>query len=201
MTKSTITIRLATLDDSDSLTDFRISQFKSAKEFELLNPSLLSKQSGQIFIAELDNKIVSTMQVEKCNDLTELNAKTTNFIPTQFEDYPCYNLTKGATIKELRNTGLNSYLRLLTLRNAAKTNINSLVGTSYENSPRLHLLNELGYEFYEVNEKLSDYIKPNGKVFFFSLSKDKFGFAIDRLTSETEPLIKEYIINNKTTFI
>lgn len=195
-TKPILTIRFATKEDSENVTNFRVAQFKTSKEFELLNPSLLSKQSGKVLIAEIDSQIVSTMQFEKCNDEVELNSRITNFLPNNFVNIPCYVLSKGATINNLRNTGINSYLRLLVLEKAINEEVTALVGTSYENSPRLQLLKDLGYNFYEVEEKPNDYIKPFGKVFFFSLEKNKFNFAYEKLISETKPLRTDFNINN-----
>jgi hypothetical protein len=62
--KPILTIRFANEADNVKLTEFRVSQFKTAKEFELLNPALLSLQKGLIYIIEQDGIIISTMQVE-----------------------------------------------------------------------------------------------------------------------------------------
>jgi hypothetical protein len=59
MTKPTITIRQATTNDKDLLTGFRISQFKTAKEFEVNNFQDFSKQQGQNLIIENGKEIIS----------------------------------------------------------------------------------------------------------------------------------------------
>ncbi len=56
MTKPIITIRQATPDDKAKVTQFRIDQFRTAKEFEVVNTKLFSEMKGQVLIAELDNE-------------------------------------------------------------------------------------------------------------------------------------------------
>lgn len=189
-------VRLANSNDTDSLTDFRIQEFKTAKEFELLNPNLLSYQSGHIFIIETQNKIVSTMQVEKCISTSIFEEKCATFIPEGYNSFPSFYLSKGATSKEFRNLGLNSILRKITLEFAlADRTIESLTGVAYENAPRLHLLENIGYTFIEAELKDKTYTRPNGKVFFLSLKRQDFKKAHELLCKEIEMLSNQVRIN------
>ncbi|MGL6128440.1 hypothetical protein [Chryseobacterium artocarpi] len=61
MDKLTITIRQALLEDSQRLSEFRIAQFKTAKEFQIIDTKSLSEFKGQVMIAEVNNEIISTM--------------------------------------------------------------------------------------------------------------------------------------------
>lgn len=184
-----IVIRLANSADSESLTNFRIQEFKTAKEFELLNPQLLSYQSGHIFIVESHKQIISTMQVEKCISQRIFGEKCSTNIPSGYNCFPTFYLSKGATSKQFRNLGLNSILRKITLEYAMDDEtIKSLTGVAYENAPRLHLLQNLGYTFLEVDLNDKTYTRPNGKVFFLSLERESFKKAYNLLSREVEEL-------------
>ncbi len=191
--KPILTIRNATAADSECLTDFRISQFKTAKEFELLKPDLLSYQNGQIFIIETNKEIISTMQVEKCTTRKDIEDKCSNSIPDDFKELPTLYLSKGATSKDYRNVGLNSILRKITLETAlADPSIMSLTGFAYENAPRLNLLLKIGYSFVEANRESCKYTKPYGKMFFLKLNRSSFEQAYNYLASDVYDITKSF---------
>ena len=193
--KSALTIRFANSADNDSLTNFRIAQFKSAREFELVDFTLLAEQRGAIYIVELNGEIISTMQYELFNHPSKLCDSTHVHIADSFQDFNTLYLSKAGTLKEHRNMGLNSYLRLLILQTAIdSSSINSLTGVAYENAPRLQLLKRIGYEF--INATLVDlkYIIPNGKVFLLNLRKEKFAKAHMILTNEIKEMSETFKI-------
>lgn len=197
--KKTLTIRYANSSDSDRLTDFRISQFKSAKEFELLDSSVLSLQRGHIYLVEDGDQIISTMQIEHSVDTEHFKTICSAHFPADFNAFETFYLSKGATIKEYRNTGLNSYLRRQTLLNAINNEkIQSLTGVAYENAPRLHLLLNLGYEFTDVQLIDLSYTIPKGKVFFLKLHRKDFASAYEKLIVETSELEQQFKLINQT---
>lgn len=200
MTKPIITIRQATLDDNEQLTNFRISQFKTAKEFELLGTKDFSSQFGSVWVATRDNEIISTMQAEILANIHLLNSKVNCSMPNNFLTFDTLYLSKGATKKEYRNTGLNSLLRLYILQSIIDTTtIKSLSGIAYENAPRLNLLNRLGYELAEISDWDNSVFKPVGKVFLLRLDRDNFNFAITEIKTETEGLNQLFNFEIKTT--
>ncbi|MFN8277213.1 MAG: hypothetical protein U0T84_07010 [Chitinophagales bacterium] len=200
MTKPTIIIRQANLDDSEQLTDFRISQFKTAKEFELLGTKDFSSQYGNVWVATRDSEIISTMQAEILANIYLLNSKVNCLLPDNFLTFDTLYLSKGATKKEYRNTGLNSLLRLYILQSIIDTtSIKSLSGIAYENAPRLNLLLRLGYEFAEISDWDSSVFKPIGKVFLLRLDRDNFNSAITEIKTETESLYQHFNFEIKTT--
>jgi hypothetical protein len=193
--KPILTIRYATTADSERLTDFRISQFKTAKEFELINSDLLSYQNGQIFIIESNKEIISTMQVEKCTTIEDFTDKCSGNIPNDFKELSTLYLSKGATNKAYRNVGLNSILRKITLETAlADSSIMSLTGFAYENAPRLNLLHAIGYSFAEADIKYCNYTKPYGKMFFLKLSRSSFEYAHNFLSSDVYDIAKSFSV-------
>lgn len=192
--KREIVVRFARNEDRDAIADFRISQYKSARQFELIDESLLRQQSGNIYLIEHEGNIVSTVQANICLNFEQLDDQTTAILDTNLDIFPCMNITKVATEQSFRNTGLNSYLRLQFIKKAREDNIKAISGTSYENSPRLNLLKELGYKFCSVGEKQQNYIKPKGKVFFFYLDSSFFESAIKILEVRTKPIHDQFDI-------
>ena len=193
--KQTLTIRYATSADSDRLTNFRISQFKTAKEFEILDLKSLSKQSGAVYIVELDGELISTMQFEVVSNYDNLQILTHTHVPKQFNLFNTVYLSKAATTKEHRNSGLNSILRKLTLISFLNdASINSLTGIAHENAPRVHLIEKLGYKFTDVNPLNFNYAVPRGRVFFIELERERFNKAISFLQDETAELNQQFQI-------
>ena len=198
--KPILTISFANIHDNDRLTEFRISQFKSAKEFELLDTKLLTKQRGNIFLVEKENEIISSMQIEKSETKKNLISISNVNIPEQFNFFPTFYLSKGATLKEYRNTGLNSYLRLLTIKEALHDDkIKSLTGFAYENAPRLNLLKNIGYLFYPVSFIDTSYTKPFGQLFFLSLERACFAKALKQLDEEIKELQNQFTLQIKVS--
>ena len=195
MTKSVITIRYATIDDAENVASFRIEQFKSAKEFQIIDLNAVGKQRGKIFIAEIDEEIISTIQMEVINDGVVFEKIATCLIPENFKSYKTIYLSKGACAKEYRNIGLNSFLRMLILQDAIKNeNILSLSGTAYSDAPRINLLKKLGYKLVEIPPNLN-YAIPLGKELFLCLKREKFNTAYKLLQDETQELESNYTIN------
>jgi len=194
--KKTITIRFATEADKEKVGDFRKEQYKTAKEFKVLDESVLYKQRGKVFVAELDGEIISTMQIEEISDAETLHNISATVIPSWFNHFPTLYLSKGATKTEYRNTGINSYLRLITLQLALSTNIQSLVGTAYEGSSRINLLKRIGYTTTTttIEKEYQNFNTP----LFLCLERSKFVNAIELLKKETEYLVNEYTIVNVT---
>lgn len=196
MTKPILTIRYATIDDAENVANFRIEQYKSAKEFKICDLSALSQQRGKIYIAELDNNIISTMQIEVIETIQDAIKLTHTIVPNNFSRFNTLYLSKAATLKEYHNIGLNSYLRLLSIEHAlTKENVNSLIGVAYENAPRLNLLKKLGYEFTEVQLLNNEYTNPYGKVYLLSLDKFNFKSAHKLLQEELQELEGNFTIN------
>ena len=198
MTKQTITIRQATLQDTEKVTQFRIDQFRTAKEFELLSIDPLSQMKGQVLIAEFENEIISTMQFQKISNHEELVANETEYIPDTFDYFETFYLSKGGTKREFRNTGINSYLRKIILEIAIDNSaINSLTGTAYENAPRINTLKRIGYNITDTYTVKTDYIKATEKPLFLSLERQNFLTAIEFLETESVELKNNYNIINK----
>lgn len=196
--RQTLTIRYATSVDRERLTDFRICQFKTANEFLLLIPEMLSQQRGHIYIVEHEGEIVSTMQVEYCLSIETFQHLSGSLClknKPQENIFPLLYLSKAGTVKPLRNSGINSFLRLLTLRNAIqREEIKALTGIAFENAPRLHLLEKIGYRFTEISMSKDDYTMPLGKTYFLSLQRELFFQAIQKLEVETMELQQAFNI-------
>ena len=196
MTKPVITIRYATIDDVENVANFRIEQFKSAKEFEIVSTELISELKGQVIIAELDNVIISTMQFQTLANREELVKCETAYIPDIFDGFQTCYLSKGATSKEFRNTGINSYLRMIILNYAVQNNrINSMTGTAYKSAPRMNVLKRIGYKIIETYDIIQNYFISKDTLLFLWLERDDFNSACKLLQEELQELESNYSIN------
>jgi hypothetical protein len=198
MTKPTITIRKATLDDIEQLTEFRISQFKTAKEFRVVDTKPFSEFKGTVLVAEMENEIISTMQYQKLCNFQELILNETFQIPKEFDGFETFHLSKGATVKKYRNTGINSYLRLLILHVAiANDSIKSLTGSAYGSAPRMNVLKRIGYNIVDTQDLDFRYLEPIDNPVFVWLDRVNFVTAIELLETEIEDLKNNYKIIKK----
>ena len=188
MAKPKLNIRIANMNDHERVANFRIEQYKTAKEFKIVDIDALTRQRGKVLLIELDGNIVSTMQMEIVENRESFNIIETAFIPADFFAYPTTYLSKAATLREFRNVGLNSLLRKLVIEDALEMeDILSITGTAYENAPRIHLLTKLGYDIVEIPPDVN-YAKPIGKELFLCLKRDKCQLALQLLNAEIEEL-------------
>jgi ABC-type iron transport system FetAB ATPase subunit len=144
--KPMLHIRYANAADHERVTNFRIEQYKTAKEFVLIAPELLSRQSGHVYFVETEGSIISTMQVDvvhsQIQHLKFTGAKLSINLNDNF--FPAFYLSKACTAKAFRNYGLNSLLRKLILMSAIKNkSIQSLTGEVFDNAPRLNVIKNL----------------------------------------------------------
>jgi len=190
-----VQVRYATAADNSILTTFRIDQFKTSREFEVLNFSRFNECRGKVYLVESEEVLVSTLQTEKIERLQDLIRYAHVQVPEGFSHLPTLYLSKGATVKAFRKTGLNSLMRRLVLAEAiADPSVQSLTGVGYEHSPRLHLLQEIGYILKEISLLDETYTRPNGKVFLLTLSRDKFQVAYEQLLAITESIPYQLIL-------
>lgn len=197
MQKEKLIVRYAEHNDFKKLTQFRIEQFLSAKEFTVKTPEKLANVGGDVFIVESNNKIISTVQVEKMpsKDFFKQYSNATFLAEPTVDIFPSLYTSKAGTDKSYRNTGIYGYLRMLLLKQAINNNlVMALNNCAYENAPRLNLLRKLGYEFTEVKLSETAYTVPNGKFFFVYLERNKFDNALQILEKESADLLSNFDI-------
>lgn len=191
-------IRLAEEQDQFVLTNFLRRQFKTAKEFDLVEPEMLFYDKGTMLIAECNNNVLSIMQVDICRDVVYFNKICGNYINSTFH-FNAYNtlfLSKAATDDNFKRIGLNNLLRKIILKSAINnTSIKSITGVAFENAPRFKTLKRLGYNFQEVKLTNNDYVQPKEKVYFLSLDRSLFKKALLILEQETISLATLYKID------
>lgn len=196
--RSSLVIRMAEHQDNNSLFDFRVSQFSTAKQFKLVKPQMLSAITGYNYIVEHNDEIVATMQAERILEKRDFAHQSgTCFLTTEpaEDSFPTMYLSKAGTVSNFRSMGINSYMRLLILKEINRnTTIQSISGVGFENSPRLNLLRKLGYSFMEISISKDDYTRPMGKTYFMNLSRSSFAKAIRILERETSQLTQQFKI-------
>lgn len=197
MDKLTITIRQALLEDSQRLSEFRIAQFKTAKEFQIIDTKSLSEFKGQVMIAEVNNEIISTMQFQKLSNLNELILNQPFHVPKEFNEFETLYLSKAATLKEYRNSGINSYLRWLILKIAITDNsVQSLSGSAYGSAPRMNVLKRIGYNIVDTHV-VDDYLLSQDNPVFIWMRRIQFESAINQLNNDLVELRNNYKLINK----
>lgn len=182
-----ITIRYATPADNERLTQFRIDQFKTSKQFKLKNPAFLAQQRGHVYIIIKEGDIISTMQVERLSDMSSFKKICRADITLDPSEFNTFYISKIATTEEYREKGLNSYLRKLVIEKAiVDPKIKSITGLVHENSPRFNLIKRIGYETIEVQLTDLNFSTPEGKVFFIKLHRQNFNSALKELELSDE---------------
>lgn len=202
--RNELTVRMSTREDAPELNIFRIKQFSDSKEFELRSSDLLNNNHGDTLVAEMcineKKRIVSAMQLELFKNKNEF---LVNYNPYyDFKElplcYPSIYISKVATETSLRKIGLNSYLRLLTIKEIAiNVGIKSLTGIVFEGASRVRLMKELGYKNIMIQQKPTGYLKPKVSCYFMWLEHKNFSDAIAILEKEVLELQTLYIISKK----
>ena len=164
-----VTVRLATAADREAVVTLRLAAYRTAPQFTILNEAAITGCEGQVLVAECpDAGLVATMQVVECQTAEDLRRHGGNLPPAAFQGLPSLLLNRGATRPGRHYQGLNSRLRLLALDGAlADERIQSLTGYVYDGAPRLNLLRELSYKFFDVNAHSYKHITRNTFVFFW----------------------------------
>lgn len=177
-----INVRFATPEDNDAISELRLTEYRKAKEFTIVDESMIAKQRGMVLIAENEEKqIMATMQMEVYNSKEDLSEASIFYTPADFSLFPTLYLNRAASSSRFRNKGLNSLLRKKAFEFAIEhPEMKSISGAVYEGAPRINLLKNLGYHFTETEEKIQ-YLVPNSKVYFIYLERASFESAKETL--------------------
>jgi hypothetical protein len=195
-------IRLATPSDYKNLSNFRIKQFQNNEKNFIKDSALLSRQRGSVLVIEniKTKEIISTMQVEcikSADQFIDIYSSSYKIDPDS-KLFPSIYLSRVATVRPLRKSGFNSYLRLLVLKMAQKRiEISTLTGIVFEGDSRVPLLHEIGYQSYFIEPEKNTYFSSSRKVLFAWLERKEFNKAAVLLESKIGSLKKDFSINIK----
>lgn len=200
MSNKIITIRLSTSTDDEAIGDFRVEQYKTANEFQMMDFLPIRKIEGDNIIVEVDNKIISTMQFKIANTLEEIYILNHYNLPGLSSEkvlLPSLFLNRGATSYEYRKFGLNSLLRKVVLQKYLNSNIQSFSGVVYEGASRTNIVKRIGYNFFELEGENDPNFKTVVKTFYIQLQRNKFSSAISLLEEDLKEIYTNFKIINK----
>jgi hypothetical protein len=200
---SSIVIKTATAEDNAEIALFRTRQFSESSQFLLRNAALLNESRGETIIARKESEegssIISSMQVEYFGNIEALIEIYKPYYKLEGipSCCPLIHVSKAATNNDCRAMGLNSYLRLLLLKEIAlpAEQVAAVTGIVYENGPRVALMRRLGYRSKVIRCSPSFYLVPLSTSIFMWLDRKDFGNAITILEQETKDLLTNYSIS------
>lgn len=130
----------------------RLEEYAQAKGFTVQPPGILWNRSDDQSIvlgAWADDQLVSTLRLEviESRDLVEAKIECPWSFPVALR-LPAMILSKMATRKAFRRSGINDALRLQALGLARDWGLEMVLGTMVAGSPRRAAMEAMGYQFF-----------------------------------------------------
>ena len=142
-------IRVACPADRDAVSQLRMAEYRRSSEFELVDASALAWDCGNaasVVLAAWDgDRCVATMQGTVVRSATDAGELLECRLSLPSDRFPALVLTRAATLRELRGSGLNSALRYHFL--VAGVGLQCALGSVYVGAPRSGVMAAVGYEF------------------------------------------------------
>jgi len=190
-------IRRATGDDATEIHALRLSEFKQAEEFEVVEPMTLhwdERDDREVVLATWDEqgRAISTMRGGIVKDRKEAEERMECSVPLDGSAFPTLLLGRGATRREFRDKGLNSALRYYFYSMVPGTPIRSVLGGVYLHAPRTELMKTLGYTFYTPERVWRTDLHALQPQLVASLEASNIGGACDILRTMVGAVLLEY---------
>ena len=189
-------IRRATRDDAAEIASLRLSEYSGAKEFTLVEPTLLlwnENDDRDVVLAAWDEcgKAISTMRGGIARDRREAEGRLQLKLPDEYV-FPALILDRGATKKEYRGKGLNSALRYLFFLSILDLPVRSVLGAVYDKAPRVETMKSLGYTSSIPSENVQAHVRGNVALIVTYLEHSRIRDACVTLKEMVEPVLNEY---------
>lgn len=190
-------IRQASSADSAAITALRLTAYRRAPEFDVVDTSALvwghSDEAGIVLGAwNSSGDVVSTTRGEVYQDRAAAEAGMECRWAASDTLFPALLLGKGATSGDAARQGLHSALRYHFLMAAKDTAIGSLLGIVYEHADRTRLMQRVGYDLLEPSRFWYTDLNPRRATLIAVLVKDRFEQAIETLRAELHHTLEEY---------
>ncbi len=190
-------IRSATRADAAEIYALRLSEFKRAEEFEVVEPMALhwdERDDLEVVLAAWDEqgRAVSTMRGGIVKDRREAEERMECSVPLDESAFPAFLLGRGATRKEFRDKGLNSAIRYHFYSMVPGTPIRSILGGVYHHAPRTELMKALGYSFYTPERVWRTDLHARQPQLVASLESSKIDGACEILRTMVGAVLLEY---------
>jgi hypothetical protein len=178
-------IRPARYDDQEAINRLRVAEYRHSDEFTLVRDTAIlwdGNVAESVILAAWDGRsCVATMQAQVAQDearAAEILGVSLAGLPGA---YPALVLTRAATDRGYRRSGLNSVLRYHLL--FAAEAVRSVIGVVYEGAPRCNVLCRIGYEFFPVSDAWTAALHPIRPGHLAVLNGDRVSSAV-RLLAE-----------------
>ena len=189
-------IRRATRDDAAEIASLRLSEYSGAREFTLVEPTLLlwnGSDDRDVVLAAWDEfgKAISTMRGGIARNRREAEGRLQLKLPDEYV-FPALILDRGATKKEYRGKGLNSALRYLFFLSILDLPVHSVLGAVYDKAPRVETMKSLGYTSSIPSKNFQAHVRGNVPLIVTHLEHSRIRDACDTLKKLVEPVLSEY---------
>jgi hypothetical protein len=190
-------IRRATRIDAEAIYALRLSEFKRAEEFEVVEPATLhwdETDDLEVVLAAWGERgtALSTMRGGIVKDRQDAEARMECSVPLAGSAFPALLLGRGATRREFRDRGLNSALRYHFYSLIPGSPIRSVLGGVYLHAPRTELMKTLGYTFYTPERIWRTDFHALRPQLVASLDASKIGGACEMLRTMVGEVLLEY---------
>lgn len=189
-------IRRATRDDAAEIAALRLSEYSRAKEFTLVEPTLLlwnETDDRDVVLAAWDEsgKAIATMRGGIARGKQEAEGKLQMRLPDEYV-FPALILDRGATKKGYRGNGLNSALRYLFFLSILDLPVPSVLGAVYDKAPRVKTMKSLGYTSSMPSQNVQAHVRGNVPLIITYLDHGRIRDACDTLKKMVETVLREY---------
>ncbi|MBJ7311456.1 hypothetical protein ACFOLJ_22305 [Rugamonas sp. CCM 8940] len=191
------TIAQASRADAAEIENLRLSCYRAAREFELLQPAALAwdaaDDANTVLIARSNSgQLLSTTRGSLVADAqtAEQAMGCSNELPDAV--FPSLLLGRGATLHAKGGAGLHSLLRYHFLLAASGSTVQSLIGMVYAGAPRTRLMAGIGYEFFQPNQVWDPEVRAHSPNLIAVLERDRFAAALNQLEATLGDLLGRF---------
>ncbi len=160
-------IRLLTRNDQTAYNQLLASAFSNPKNFQAREATRVWTPTDDYYpVLGLfhEGVLASMMRVEWIGSDREFLLKYDEKVMPKPIAYPLGYLAKAATLKHQEGRSFNSILRYYSFQIYLNWKVTGVIGFMVEGSPRVNIMKEMGYEFYQKKEKWNGNFQSDSPV-------------------------------------
>ena len=183
---------VATEADRDAVNRLRVAEYARSPEFELLDSESNEwhpTDAGVVLVAVSAGCPVATMCATVVDDQAAAEDLLECRVSISTVKFPALILTRAATCRSRRATGLNTALRYHLLSAAGA--VRCVLGAVYAGAPRLGVLIRMGYEFVPEPSWEND-VRPRRGRSLVVLTGEKLPAAVALLAELEQQTLAEF---------
>lgn len=197
MSQSKRSIRVATRADMAEIGELRVSEYRRAGEFVVIDSTGLlwdERDEADVILGAWDeaDRALSTMRGSVVSSREEAEALLECSLPVDDSALPALVLGRAATRSTFREAGLNSALRYYFLSFALDAPIRSVLGVVFDQAPRTELMKSLGYVFLRPAQTWRKEVQAIQPQFIACLERSRISDACEALRSKVASTLANY---------